>query len=490
MHSAGQERDLLSGGLAGMVTVFFRPSRIFAAVETVLEREGALAESLTSGIFRKWHIEAWKRRFQTPLLNGKPLESVLVESNDFVEPLMSSDRVFVRAQPIRELLSYISWLEVFARERLDQFPPAQKIIFSRTPHYPYELVFHRVALRLGYDIFFLHGVLGDKFFALSTGTEPARPKWLAGTVGSLGRPSANDLLQSEQYHAIKIRNNRQSVGSAVIAVLGIFVWLLRPNGALATRSRHRLNYKNQIIFGRSTLIVRLLESILERRRIRKFLAKAEVSASQNGPYVLLPLHSQPERSTDPEGGEFSHQVRFVQRVRDLLDESGRESWKIVVREHPVQLSSRIPGLGEANFRSLDFYHGLLSVRDTLLAASAPKDMNELMRNSALVATINGDAALEAMNMGIPALTGRRQWFSECSGVEDCESAARPGIMDALLSLRPEVLQSEVAHFFSAQMILFGGDNAPANADVIDLHAAECIALGIMDRLNLLSALNR
>lgn len=70
------------------------------------------------------------------------------------------------------------------------------------------------------------------------------------------------------------------------------------------------------------------------------------------------------------------------------------------------------------------------------------------------------------------------------------SAARPGVMDSLLSLSPEVIQSEVAHFFSSQIVLFGGDCALVNPDVSDFCLAECIALGIIDRLNSLPALSR
>lgn len=482
MHSAGRECVQPSDGSVEVVTVFFRPSPIFAAVENVLKREGALAESMTSGIFRKWHTEAWKRRFQTPLLHGKPLESALTDPNDLTETLMSADRVFVRAQPMREILSYVSWLEVFAKERLEQFPPSHQIIFSRTPHFPYELVFYRVALRLGHEIFFLHDIMESKIFALTTGHDVTQPKWLAGKIRCLNQPSISDLLGSKRWQAVKAYNYRQSVGSALVSVAGTIIWMLSPSGTFGARSRHRLNYKNQIIFGRFVLFFRLVESIIERHQIRNFLTKTEAAAPQHSPYVLVALHYQPERTTDPEGGDFSHQVRFVQRVRDLLDESGRANWKILVREHPAQLRNRIPGLGEANFRSLDFYNGLLGVRDTSLAFSGVDEMPALIRNSSLVATITGDAALEALAIGVPALTGWRRWYSECDGVEDTESAALPGKLDALLSMSQTRVLSSVKDFFLTQDLLFGGDCVPPDPAIIDLNVAERVALGIIDRL--------
>jgi hypothetical protein len=474
--------SVTTNGAANIVTLFFRPDQLFRDVEAILKSEGVLAESITSGIFRGWHTEAWRRRFEAPTIDGRSFQSSLTNSDELTQILMSADRVFVRPQPIRELLSYVAWLEVFATQRLALLPSNLQLVFLRNPHYPYELTFSSVAARFGHQLYTLDNVMGKRI-ALSTVSQSnwAQPKWIEGSHASTSHLTIDELVDSDQHKYVRSHNMKKPYRAALADVGGIFLWLLLPS-VLGNRLRHRLNRKNQVIFSRPSLFFRLLEVMVERRRIRRLLSRVEVRAPRTHPYVLIPLHYQPERSTDPEAGSFSHQVRFVQRVREILNDSGRSHWALLLREHPLQLRDVIPGLGVANFRSRAFYRGLLSVPGTEFISSAADEMESLVQNSSLVATINGDAALEALRMGVPALTGRSMWFSACDAVEDVESATRRKNIDALLSRSPEEIQSLLDDYLNNQMILFGSDYFSQDGKGLASDAAEGIAHGLIARL--------
>ena len=120
------------------------------------------------------------------------------------------------------------------------------------------------------------------------------------------------------------------------------------------------------------------------------------------PYIYFPLHLQPEMTTSTLGGRFRDQLLVLENLSAKLP----EGWKILVKENPKQGSFA---------RSPLFFFRLKRLHNVSFVKS---DMNslDLIRNSKVVATITGTAAIEAAEMGTPAIIFGHQWFRNISGI--------------------------------------------------------------------------
>ncbi len=147
------------------------------------------------------------------------------------------------------------------------------------------------------------------------------------------------------------------------------------------------------------------------------------SAHASGEYVLFPLHYEPERTTNPEGGRFWNQYDVALELRSALPDS-MELW---VREHPSQFSKSMKG---HRGRSPGFYEFIDGLPNTRLV-SHEIDPITLVRGSSLVATVGGTIALEAAVLGQRAVIFGHPWFEGCPGVTSYSGA------DSILeSLKP------------------------------------------------------
>lgn len=145
-----------------------------------------------------------------------------------------------------------------------------------------------------------------------------------------------------------------------------------------------------------------------RRRILKRAMTQATSPTIPENYVYFPLHYEPERTTNPDGGIYHDQMRTLAHLRALIPSEMR----IVVKEHPSVFTPKLSGhLG----RSSAFYDMISKIRGvdivTLENSSA-----DLILGSQFVASITGTVALEAAILGRPALTFGSAWFEGCPGI--------------------------------------------------------------------------
>ena len=157
-------------------------------------------------------------------------------------------------------------------------------------------------------------------------------------------------------------------------------------------------------------------------------------------YIYFPLHYQPELTTSPQGGIYSHQ--FL--VANLLSCYVPDGWKIYIKEHPLQFSER-----EA-VRARDRYHYQhLQKLDSVKLINMSADQVGLIDNAEAVATITGTSGWEAVVRGTPAIVFGNAWYRRCGGVfytpykEDLDSA----ISDIEAGYHPQ--KSDVKKFIKA-----------------------------------------
>ncbi|MHB9149523.1 MAG: capsular polysaccharide export protein, LipB/KpsS family [Thermoleophilia bacterium] len=132
------------------------------------------------------------------------------------------------------------------------------------------------------------------------------------------------------------------------------------------------------------------------------------------PYVYLPLHYQPERTTCPEAGLFDDQLL----VASLIARSLPPGWSLYVREHPSQFRDR-PFYGEQG-RDKGLYEDLRDLPATWLVAF-DMDAFKLIDEAQAVATATGTAGWEAVVRGVPCLLFGHAWYRGCPGVRFIQS---------------------------------------------------------------------
>jgi hypothetical protein len=145
----------------------------------------------------------------------------------------------------------------------------------------------------------------------------------------------------------------------------------------------------------------------KKRKLLTYYHKLAKSVSLERPYVYVPLHYQPEKTTSPDGGVFvNHQLML-----DMLSKSIPSDWSIYVKEHIYQLNPY--SLGERS-RSFTFYDDILSLPNVKLVPLSVSPF-DLMDNAKAIATVTGTSGLEALIRSRPVFIFGYVWYRGCEG---------------------------------------------------------------------------
>jgi hypothetical protein len=136
---------------------------------------------------------------------------------------------------------------------------------------------------------------------------------------------------------------------------------------------------------------------------------ANNSLSLKEKFVFVGLHMQPEKTSQPMGGEFDNQLMMVK----VLSDSVPGDWKVYVKEHPNQFNVRkVPN---RHYRDKLFYDCLKELKNVEIV---PLEINseDLIENSKMVATLTGTLGWEAITKNIPALVFGNTYYMACRAV--------------------------------------------------------------------------
>ena len=149
---------------------------------------------------------------------------------------------------------------------------------------------------------------------------------------------------------------------------------------------------------------KLLRHVLTNRIRRSILKELAIKSERvpDGDFVYFPLHYEPERTTTPDGIEFTDQIKALAALRALVP----LDLPILVKEHYSQTSRALSGY---KGRSKDFYSVATSMRNVQIVDQSTRS-DELIAAAVLTATINGTAALEAACLGKSALVFGNAWY--------------------------------------------------------------------------------
>lgn len=178
---------------------------------------------------------------------------------------------------------------------------------------------------------------------------------------------------------------------------GFPTYLKRKNKSIETS---RLNITQYSI---NKIMTNKLKRILE-----NYYDSCTKEPAFNKPYIFLPLHYQPEMTSNPSGDIFVDQFLCVEAlVKNIPD-----NWEIYIKEHPAQFQSH--GEGQTS-RIKEFYDDLLKFPNIRLVPLTT-DSYSLIANAKAVATISGTVGWEAMARRKPVLLFGLSWYENYSGV--------------------------------------------------------------------------
>ena len=143
------------------------------------------------------------------------------------------------------------------------------------------------------------------------------------------------------------------------------------------------------------------------KKIKKFYNKLAINDLRiNGEiekFIYLPLHVQPECTSNPLGDRFENQEFMIQMISAALP----EGYYLYVKEHPKQESNI--------YRSKEFFARINNLKNVRLVGTGIKT-EMLMEHCVATATITGTAAWESLFSLKPVLLFGNFCYQECKGV--------------------------------------------------------------------------
>lgn len=161
--------------------------------------------------------------------------------------------------------------------------------------------------------------------------------------------------------------------------------------------------------------------VRKRWNLLRFRSGDPTRAPGTKPYLLYPMHMQPESTVDVFGAFHSDQRALITQ----LARATPASHELYVRIHPSDLDGW----------NLEFYRSIARLPGVRLIGPGANG-RALLQGADLVVTVAGSMALEAGLMQIPAITFSRLFFDTLPSVHYCDAPTRlPALVSELLAAR-------------------------------------------------------
>ena len=158
---------------------------------------------------------------------------------------------------------------------------------------------------------------------------------------------------------------------------------------------------------RLSFFTRTWIQFLRSMNLSKNYKKNIKSFSFENKYVYFPLHFEPERTTNPDGGFFHDQFIALCNLRKLVP----DNIEIIVKEHQSQFLFIKGSRG----RSPLYYNLINNLKNVKIIKENVSSL-KLINRSLFVATITGTAALESAILGKVCITFGSTYFDSCPNI--------------------------------------------------------------------------
>lgn len=357
---------------------------------------------------RKGHLmEAHlSRGADIPLLASPDFNWMLEQG---IEQLHRADQNYrYRSHNLTHLQDYLDYYHILADAYAQQIEEtgATHALFLNMPHLGYDVVLYHVARTLGLktlicsqtffaDSFFSMERFEDFGFLSEDGTTAAPV--------SIERGTAPDLFYMDDRW--QERGPRGKLRVRALMQLLRHLAMHRPLKLLDFRYIFGMIKRMQAIYGALPDWRDPFAQFFHVNDLAYFEHLAqheEAPVDLDVPFVYIPLHNQPEMSTQTLGGKFRDQLLVVEAVARALP----EGWRIYVKENPRQ---------NGYARGPMFFHRLSRIRGVQYVPS-DTSTHELSSRAKLTATVCSTAGYEALRKGKPALVFGNAWYGDFPGV--------------------------------------------------------------------------
>jgi capsule polysaccharide export protein KpsC/LpsZ len=151
---------------------------------------------------------------------------------------------------------------------------------------------------------------------------------------------------------------------------------------------------------------------------------------------------QPEKTSQPMGGEYDNQLMLIKTLADSVP----EGWKVYVKEHPNQFNVRkVPN---RHYRDKLFYACLQELKNVELVP-LEIDSEDLIQSSKMVATLTGTLGWEAITKNIPALVFGNTYYMACRAARKITSVATCKLaIEELSNMNDKDFEKEIIRYIS------------------------------------------
>lgn len=219
-------------------------------------------------------------------------------------------------------------------------------------------------------------------------------------------------------------------------IMGIFPFFFKKEilhfsslNGIKNRLRYRLILNKQLL--------KLIKLNVHYNKI----ANRELSLDEN--YIFVGLHMQPEKTSQPMGGEYDNQLMMIK----ILSDSVPEGWKVYVKEHPNQFNvKKVPN---RHYRDKLFYQCLSKLKNIELVP-LEIDSEDLIQNSKMVSTLTGTLGWEAITKNIPALVFGNTYYMACRASRKISSmrSSKEAIKELILIDKDDGFKKEIYRYIA------------------------------------------
>lgn len=355
----------------------------------------------------------------------------LIKNNYYLECLQTFLICFDRTDPIgmstREKINYFWILLSFYEKYFNDRPDIDSIIYCNVPHMPWDILLFYFCKSIGVKTIFLRRTGIKGYIYIDEDFRPGKSKmdFKYSKSSTFAKIENINLIKPSHIRALSYSlvdgswNIQLPISKRIvknIAKLFNFEGLLttcrvviegRPtlakNATISSRQNSSFAAHNNLSwFAFLNTHFKLQNKIKRLNNIYKSNCLIEVPSKQ---YIYVSLHSQPERTTTPEGAHFDNQWLMI----EMISKSIPSDWCILIKEHPKQFKYDIRTV---HARQESFYRNISRVRNAHFV-SLNFSQNELISKSKMTATVSGSVGWESLIKGKPVLVFSKNWHSNC-----------------------------------------------------------------------------
>nr|WP_317200245.1 hypothetical protein [uncultured Psychrobacter sp.] len=164
--------------------------------------------------------------------------------------------------------------------------------------------------------------------------------------------------------------------------------------------------------------------------LRKEYINIAKSLNLEEEFVFVPLHYEPERTSNPDGGDFYNAYDMIVFLRSFVP----KHVKLILKEHPSQFTKTLNG---HRGRSVLFYKSIQTLPNVEFV-NIDFPSTDLINKSIFIATQTGSAALEASILGNKSLIFGNPWFTGVPNIYTYDSISYDSLIEKKIDPKEKI----------------------------------------------------